>query len=94
MGFKKYINMEQSVYSMPGISGNKGCSEGKQGSRMKTVVLEERAEFGHLHLLPILAQPPGTHSLTSQRREITSQSCCCPRPPGKLQLIHTQSTEV
>lgn len=87
MGFKKPINMEQSIYSMSGFTGNKGCSEGQKGSGMKTIVFQERTEFGYLHLLLIFAQPPGKPSCTSQR-------CCCPRLPGKFQFIHTKSTEV
>lgn len=54
MGFKKPINMEQSIYSMFGFTGNKGCSEGQKGSGMKTVVFQERTEFGYMHLLLIL----------------------------------------
>lgn len=57
MGVVKNINMEQSVYSMSGFSVNKGCS-GQEGSGMGTVVLQESAKFGHLHLLLILSQPP------------------------------------
>lgn len=43
---------------------------------------------------PGFCQPPGKYSCTSQRCEITFQRCCCPRLPGKFQLIHTHSTKV
>lgn len=64
---------------MSGFSGNQGCSEGQKGIGMRIVVFQERAYFGYLYLLLIFAQPPGKHSCTSQRCEITSQRCCCPR---------------
>lgn len=57
---------------MPGISGHKGCSEGQEGSVMRTIVLQERAELGHLHLLLILAQPPA--NTLSHPRDVRSDA--------------------
>lgn len=94
MGFRKHINTEQSLYSMPGFSGNNGCL-GQDG-----IPRDGNCSFARERQIQTPAFTPHPcpvsrkHCLTSLRHESTSRRCCCPRLPGKRQLIHTQSRKV